>query len=100
MVTDRILMARKRLLQPLTLAEGWAKLPWYMRSWLWTLDVALNQLWRHGPGETIPKETISTRLAKSRARGERIGIHGCKILDAADPGHCQRALDYPDFEDT
>lgn len=73
-----------------TAAEVWARLPRWARTWLTLLDIWANRtLFGGGP------ETISERLAKSRARGEWAGTTGCQILDGVDPGHCDRALKFP-----
>jgi len=38
-----------------------------------------------------PKETISTRLAKLRDKGNKLGKLGCSILDSIDTNHCNEA---------
>jgi len=38
-----------------------------------------------------PKETISTRLAKLRDKGNKLGEVGCDILDTIDDNHCDEA---------
>lgn len=68
----------------MTLKEGWLKLPIRLRSFLTAIDIVL------GGGRTV-----SENLARSRDRGEWIGAQGCKVLDGLDPGHCDRARDYP-----
>lgn len=72
-----------------TPAELWARLPRWARMALTFLDLCINARTGGHVGETI-----SERLALAKARGERVGIAGCTILDRYDPGHCDRALRY------
>ena len=64
--------------------EIWASFPPGVRQALYAIDVLL------GGGVTVTE-----RLAKARERGEWVGEQGCKILDKVDPGHCDRALQFP-----
>ena len=78
----------------MTLAEKWATLPNWVRRLLYGLDVlagqALGERYRSFQGR--PCATISERLARSRGRGETMGILGCRLLDRYDRGHCDRAI--------
>jgi hypothetical protein len=40
-----------------------------------------------------PSEYLSTRCARARRDGKWWGRWSCRLLDLADPGHCQRMLD-------
>jgi hypothetical protein len=68
----------------MTAAEVWARLPMWKRALLTAIDLLL------GNGKTI-----SERLALSRDQGQWRGRVGCSILDGIDPGHCDRARDFP-----
>lgn len=72
-----------------TLAEVWTRLPRWARASLTFLDLFINASQGGQVGDTL-----SERFAKSQARGERVGIIACTILDRYDPGHCARALKY------
>lgn len=74
----------------LTAADVWRRLPASSRLWLTALDIAANGIKFGGP-----KQTLSETFAQLRANGDRRGIIACNILDAADPGHCDRALQFP-----
>lgn len=39
-----------------------------------------------------PRQWVSTRAAQARIEGRRWGCWLCKLLDAIDAGHCDRAL--------
>lgn len=41
-----------------------------------------------------PPETLSYRSAKARADGRRWGCILCRALDALDPDHCKRTLEW------
>ncbi len=75
------------------LVRRYHALPWWAKSVLRGLDILggrrLGRHFRVFKGD--PVATISERLAHSRARGERVGIIGCQLLDRYDPGHCDRA---------
>jgi len=79
-----------------TAAEVWARLTLRQRAKLIFLDKMINVLLGdYLPGPTIPGQTMSTRFALSKDRGEWAGIKACEILDTVDYGHCERALQYP-----
>lgn len=42
-------------------------------------------------------ETISSRLARARDKGSKIGKVGCRLLSIPDPGHCDTSK-HPEFE--
>lgn len=48
------------------------------------LNAALGGRWN---------EWLSTRCARAAKAGKWWGRWSCRLLDAADPGHCARALD-------
>ena len=73
-----------------TAAEAWRRLPAWKRVWLTALDIAVNGLKFGGP-----LQTLSETFAQLRDKGDRRGIEACKILDSIDPGHCDRALQFP-----
>ena len=71
------------------------------RMKLIALDQYLNiKLGRFLPGQTVPGETITERLAKAAAQGDAAGKKACEILDRIDPGHCARALRFPAMHGT
>lgn len=69
----------------MTLSELWARLPQRHKAWLYMLDRMANALFGGDPNETI-----SERFARWRRQGRWVGREGCRILEAADPGHCKR----------
>lgn len=60
----------------------------YWRGILIALDHVLNAVTFGHAGETL-----SSRLARERKHGERVGAAGCVVLDVIDPGHCSGALE-------
>jgi hypothetical protein len=73
----------------------WNRLPRWAQSSLYALDRRINAKFGGDP-----TETVSSRLARSRNRGEWQGLLGCAILDHYDPpteangqrGHCDRSI--------
>lgn len=59
----------------------------------WTIAVAYDQLVNATLGGS-EDETLSSRAAKARMRGERWGCLVCGVLDWIDPGHCDRAVEW------
>lgn len=59
----------------------------------WTIAVAYDQLANATFGGH-EDETLSSRAAKARMRGERWGCLVCGVLDWIDPGHCDRAVEW------
>lgn len=63
-----------------------------LRRYAWGVAVALDQL-ANAVLCGDPDETISSRAAKAARRGRRWGCVLCRLLDALDPGHCERSLE-------
>ena len=62
------------------------------KEWILNILLSIDQF-----GNAIlrgdPDETISSRAAKSRARGKKWGCYLCKLLDYLDKNHCSNAID-------
>ncbi|MBK6742516.1 MAG: hypothetical protein IPG66_05865 [Hydrogenophilales bacterium] len=71
------------LIAPISILRGGA------RGWavVQSNDMALNAALGGSP-----REYISTRCARARAAGKWWGRLMCRLIDAADPGHCDRFL--------
>lgn len=69
-----------------------------MKKYFWNVLVSLDQL-----GNTLlggyPDETISSRLAKLKRKGNKVGVIGCKILDKIDKGHCEKYIELDEGSD-
>lgn len=61
-----------------------------MGTWTVNVLIGLDQFANTLIGGA-PDETISSRAARSRERGERWGRWLCAGLDWLDPGHCKDA---------
>lgn len=57
----------------------------------WTLAVAYDQLANAFGGHE--DETISSRAGRARRQGKRWACLLCRLLDALDPGHCERSIE-------
>jgi hypothetical protein len=62
-----------------------------LRRYLYGIGIALDQL-ANAILAGYPDETVSTRAALARKRGERWGCVLCKLLDRIDKDHCYRSL--------
>ena len=62
------------------------------KGWIKDILIGVDQL-----GNALlrgdPDETISSRAAKSAARGKRWGCVLCKFLDKLDPNHCEKSIE-------
>lgn len=58
----------------------------------WTLAVAYDQLANAAFGGS-EDETISSRAGRARRQGKRWACVLCRLLDALDPGHCERSIE-------
>lgn len=58
----------------------------------WRLAVAHDQLF-NAAANGNEDETVSSRAAKARRSGRRWGCMLCRLLDALDPGHCERSIE-------
>lgn len=62
------------------------------KDWILNVLIGIDQL-----GNALlrgdPDETISSRAAKSAARGKRWGCVLCKFLDKLDPNHCEKSIE-------
>lgn len=56
----------------------------------WRIVKAKDQVFNASTGGS-EDETLSSRSARARDRGERWGCILCKLLDRIDPNHCDRA---------
>lgn len=63
-----------------------------MREWLLRIAIAFDQMVQAMFRFGIPGETISARAGKARRRGKTYGCLLCWLLDALNPGHCERAI--------
>lgn len=64
----------------------------------WRVAVSNDQTANAATGGS-EDETISSRAAKAARAGRRWGCVLCRLLDAIDPGHCERNIE-PDEGDT
>jgi len=62
-----------------------------MKDYLWNIFVAFDRFCNAILAGN-PKETISTRLARLRNKGNDLGELGCKVLDTIDNDHCDEAI--------
>jgi hypothetical protein len=58
----------------------------------WRIAVGFDQL-ANVAANGDEDETISSRAAKARHSGKRWGCVLCRILDAIDPGHCDKNIE-------
>lgn len=58
----------------------------------WTLAVAYDQLVNAAFGGS-EDETISSRAGRARRQDKRWACVLCRLLDALDPGHCERSIE-------
>lgn len=69
-----------------------------MKKYIWNLLISLDQLLN-----TIfwgdPDETISSRMGKRAAKGDKFGLIVCKILNFFDEGHCQKSIEIDEGKD-
>lgn len=72
------------------LRMAWAVITSPQRAW--RLAVSFDQL-GNAAANGDPDETISSRAGKARKAGRLWGCVLCKVLDALDPGHCQRHME-------
>ncbi len=63
------------------------------RAWGWRVLLALDQLANVVLLNGDEDETISSNAGKSARRGLRWACVLCRILDLADPGHCERSIE-------
>lgn len=56
----------------------------------WNIIVGYDHLGNATTGGK-PSELISTRANRARKEGRRWGCILCRLLDAIDPGHCERS---------
>ncbi len=62
------------------------------KQWALNMLIGVDQL-ANSVIRGDPDETISSRAAKSRARGKAWGCYLCKVLDYLDPDHCRNAIE-------
>jgi hypothetical protein len=62
------------------------------RAWHWfsNVSISFDLLGNALAGGTL-RQTISKRAALARDRGRTWGCILCRLLEAIDPGHCDRA---------
>lgn len=68
-----------------------------VRRYVWNLLIAVDQL-ANAVLAGDPDETISSRLAKLKRKGNKVGIYGCAVLDVFDNGHCERVIEQDEGE--
>lgn len=61
-------------------------------KYFWNLLVALDQLINALTGGD-PDETVSSRAAKSKAKGHLFGCVLCKLLNKLDRNHCEKHIE-------
>lgn len=71
------------------LRMAWAVVVAPTRAWM--LVVAYDEL-GNVVFNGVEGETISSRAAKAAKRGRRWGCVLCRLLDALDPGHCEKSI--------
>lgn len=81
-----------RIVDPDQVREWWEGLPPEKRDFLYAIDIALNQILPGLPGEAVPGMTISERAALAAREGDARARAICALLDAFDPGHCEKAI--------
>jgi len=58
----------------------------------WTLAISYDQLINAATGGH-EDETISSRAGREQRKGKRWARLLCRLLDALDPGHCERSIE-------
>ena len=61
-----------------------------MKRYIWNFLISLDQFFNTLLGGD-PDETISSRAARAREHGSKVGRIACSILDWLDPDHCKKS---------